>query len=228
MLVLGSGGVGSPIGASLAAAGVAEIAVFDTNKASVEGLAQRLRDHYPLLDARTDTKDPAGFDVIVNATPLDMKDSDPLPFNIERISPSTFVGEVVMKSEYMPLLRAALDKGCAVQVGTDMLFEMIPAYLEFFGYGTASADELRAVAKIQYALAHQGSFASHRHDARFVPILVHETSRRRSTSDKEARFCDGALKRREGTWDRLHLVYRMPARAAASNPSRIRHSHWLR
>ncbi|SAK46402.1 shikimate dehydrogenase family protein [Caballeronia ptereochthonis] len=151
VLVLGSGGVGSPIAASLAAAGVAELAIFDTNTASVEGLASRLREHYPQLVVRTDTKDPAGFDVIVNATPLGMKDSDPLPFDIDRIAPSTFVGEVVMKSEYTPLLRAAKDKGCAVQVGTDMLFEMIPAYLEFFGYGTATADELRAVAQIKYA-----------------------------------------------------------------------------
>ena len=55
-----------------------------------------------------------------------------------------------MKSEFTPLLRAARDKGCAVQVGTDMLFEMIPAYLEFFGYGTATADELRATATLKY------------------------------------------------------------------------------
>ncbi|SAK57912.1 shikimate dehydrogenase [Caballeronia pedi] len=151
VLVLGSGGVGSPIAASLAAAGVAELAVFDTNTPSVEGLASRLREHYPQLVVRTDTKDPAGFDVIVNATPLGMKESDPLPFDIDRIAPETFVGEVVMKSEYTPLLRAAKDKGCAVQVGTDMLFEMIPAYLEFFGYGTATADDLRAVAQIKYA-----------------------------------------------------------------------------
>ncbi|MDR5783540.1 ThiF family adenylyltransferase [Caballeronia sp. LZ065] len=151
VLVLGSGGVGSPIAASLAAAGVAELAIFDMNTASVEGLASRLREHYPQLTVRTDTRDPTGFDVIVNATPLGMKEGDPLPFDIDRIAPSTFVGEVVMKSEYTPLLRAAMDKGCKVQVGTDMLFEMIPAYLEFFGYGTASADDLRAVAQIRYA-----------------------------------------------------------------------------
>jgi shikimate dehydrogenase len=151
VLVLGSGGVGSPIAASLAAAGVSELAVFDMNTASVEGLAQRLRDHYPQLIVRTDTKDPQGFDVIVNATPLGMKETDPLPFDIDRISPDTFVGEVVMKAEFTPLLRAAKDKGCPIQVGTDMLFEMIPAYLEFFGYGTATADDLRAVAQIKYA-----------------------------------------------------------------------------
>lgn len=149
VLVLGGGGVGSAIAASLAGAGVAEMALFDTAAASVEGLADRLREHYPQLRVTTGSKDPAGFDLIVNATPLGMKEGDPIPFDVERISPSTFVGEVVMKAEYTPLLRAAKDKGCPVQVGTDMLYEMIPAYLEFFGFGTATPEALRAVSLIK-------------------------------------------------------------------------------
>ncbi|QGW83182.1 shikimate dehydrogenase family protein [Variovorax paradoxus] len=150
VLISGAGGVGSAIAASVAAAGAAQLMLFDASNASADALAGRLRDHYPQLRVETGSKDPAGFDVVVNATPLGMKEDDPLPFDVERIAPSTFVGEVVMKTEYTPLLQAALDKGCAVQVGTDMLFEMIPAYLEFFGFGTATADELRAVARISY------------------------------------------------------------------------------
>ena len=119
-------------------------------RARLQGLAERLRTHYPKLVVQTGSNDPAGFDVVVNATPLGMKEGDPLPFDVTRIDPAAMVGEVVMKTEYTPLLQAALAKGCGVQVGTDMLFEMIPAYLEFFGYGTATADELRAVAQIKY------------------------------------------------------------------------------
>ncbi|GAB2454277.1 shikimate 5-dehydrogenase [Comamonas humi] len=150
VLVSGAGGVGSAIAASLAAASVAELALFDARADSAEALAGRLRQHYPRLQVRTGSNDPQGFDVVVNATPLGMKPDDPLPFDVARIGPETFVGEVVMKSEYTPLLRAARDKGCAVQVGTDMLFEMIPAYLEFFGFGSATADELRESAAIAY------------------------------------------------------------------------------
>ncbi|MCT8174197.1 shikimate dehydrogenase family protein [Variovorax sp. CY25R-8] len=150
VLVSGAGGVGSAIAASIAAAGAAELMLFDAHAASAEALAGRLREHYPQLKVATGSKDPAGFDVIVNATPLGMKADDPLPFDIERIDAGTFVGEVVMKTEYTPLLEAARARGCAVQVGTDMLFEMIPAYLEFFGFGSATADELRASAKLQY------------------------------------------------------------------------------
>ncbi len=149
-LVLGNGGVGSAIAASLASAGVAELALFDTHEAASLALRERLQNHYPALIVKAGLKDPQGFDLIVNATPIGMNDDDPLPFDIERILPTTFVGEVVMKAEYTPLLRAAKNKGCVVQVGTDMLFEMIPAYLEFFGYGTATPDELRAVSTIRY------------------------------------------------------------------------------
>jgi shikimate dehydrogenase len=79
-----------------------------------------------------------------------MNPGDPLPIDVARLSPRTFVGEVVMKQEITPLLAAARERGCRYQVGTDMLFEMIPAYLEFFGFGTATPDELRAVAKVAY------------------------------------------------------------------------------
>ena len=149
-LVVGSGGVGSAIVASLARAGVAEIAVFDADAAAMTGLAQRLRAHYPALAIAVGSSDPAGFDVVVNATPLGMKHDDPLPLDVTRLSPATFVGEVVMTQEITPFLAAARARGCAIQVGTDMLFEQIPAYLEFFGFRTATPDELRSVAQISY------------------------------------------------------------------------------
>ena len=43
-----------------------------------------------------------------------------------------------------------MARGCTVQVGADMLFEMIPAYLEFFGFGTSTPEELRRVARLRY------------------------------------------------------------------------------
>ncbi len=149
-LVVGSGGVGSAIAASLAAAGLAELGLFDMASASAEALADRLREHDPALTVTTGSRDPAGWDMVVNATPLGMKPDDPLPFDPTRLAPTTFVGEVVMKEEFTPLLRAAQEIGCTVQVGTDMLFEMIPAYLEFFGFGTSDPEELRRLATIMY------------------------------------------------------------------------------
>ncbi|MFO1150585.1 MAG: shikimate dehydrogenase [Alsobacter sp.] len=149
-LVVGAGGVGSAIAASLAAAGVAGLALFDVHAPAAEALAVRLRQHYPRLDLAVGSRDPEGHHIVVNATPLGMKDGDPLPVAPERLPPQAYVGEVVMKQEITPFLAAARARGCLIQVGTDMLFEQIPAYLEFFGFPTTTADELRRVAAITY------------------------------------------------------------------------------
>lgn len=149
-LVVGSGGVGAAIAASLASAGAAALGLFDLNAAAVEGLARRLHAHYPALALEVGTRDPHGYDIVVNATPLGMNDGDPLPMDVSRIAPEAFVGEVVLKHEITSFLAAAQAKGCQTQIGTDMLFEQIPAYLEFFGFPTTTPDELRAVARVSY------------------------------------------------------------------------------
>ena len=149
-LVVGSGGVGSAIAASLAAAGVASISLFDVQTASADGLATRLRLHHSTLKVSTGSNDPAGFDLVVNATPLGMNADDAMPMDVSRLDASTFVGEVVMKTELTGFLQAAKAEGCEVQIGSDMLFEQIPAYLEFFGLPVTTPDELRAVAALAY------------------------------------------------------------------------------
>jgi shikimate dehydrogenase len=149
-LVVGSGGVGSAIAASLAGAGVAAIAVFDLRTEVADALAQRLKQEYPSLEVHTGSKDPVGFDLVVNATPMGMNGGDPLPMDVSRLSPDTFVGEVVMATEMTAFLSAAQAKGCRVQIGADMLFEQIPAYLEFFGLPSTTAEDLRSVAQLAY------------------------------------------------------------------------------
>jgi shikimate dehydrogenase len=149
-LVVGCGGVGSAIAASLAAAGIVAIGLFDAHAASAEELGSRLLSHYPALTVTTGSNDPANFDLVVNATPMGMKEGDPMPMDVSRIAASTFVGEVVMKQEMTAFLQAAQARGCRFQVGTDMLFEQIPAYLEFFGFPSTTPEVLRSVAKLRY------------------------------------------------------------------------------
>jgi shikimate dehydrogenase len=143
-LVVGAGGVGSAVAASLAGSGLAGIGLFDPDAAAAEALAQRIGTHYPDVEVIVGSRDPHGYDMIVNASPLGMKNGDPLPVDIDRVTPGSYVGDVVLKTDVTPLLQAAKDKGCTIQVGSDMLFEMIPAYLEFFGFRGATPDDLRA------------------------------------------------------------------------------------
>jgi shikimate dehydrogenase len=142
-LVIGAGGVGSAIAASLAAAGARAIALYDLRRDAADALANRLASFYPSLELTTDINDPAGCDIVVNATPMGAHDDDPMPVDVDRIEPGAWVGEVVMTPEMTPFLIAAQARGCRVQVGTDMLFEQIPIYLEYFGFPTTTPEHLR-------------------------------------------------------------------------------------
>ena len=129
---------------------VAELVLSDAHAPSADGLAARLRANYPMLKTAAGSNDPAGFDVVVNATPMGMNKGDAMPMDVSRIAPETFVGEVVMKQEMTAFLSAAQARGCPVQVGVDMLFEQIPAYLEFFRLPSTTPEHLRAIARIAY------------------------------------------------------------------------------
>ena len=150
VLVVGAGGVGCAIAASLAATGIGAIRLFDVNTASADGLGKRLTQNYPQIDVQTGSNDPTGCDLVVNATPMGMNEGDPLPLDVSKLAASTFVGEVVMRTEMTAFLTAAKARGCAVQVGSDMLFEQIPAYLEYFDFPTTTAENLRSVAQLGY------------------------------------------------------------------------------
>jgi shikimate dehydrogenase len=148
VMVLGSGGVGSAIAASLATESIKAISLFDIHAASMEGLAERLKHEYPQIEVQIGSNDPDGHDLVVNATPMGMNEGDSLPMDVSRISPSALVGEVVMRTEMTAFLLAAKQQGCQIQKGSDMLFEQIPAYLEYFGLKTTTAEVLRQLARL--------------------------------------------------------------------------------
>ena len=56
----------------------------------------------------------------------------------------------MLGQEYEPRSLTGAERGCEIQVGTDMLFEQIPAYLEFRGFPSTTPDRLRALAEITY------------------------------------------------------------------------------
>ena len=147
-LVAGSGGVGSAIAASLARAGARRLALFDIDAAACDRLAGRLRAHYPDLALETGSNDPQDHDIVVNATPVGMKPGDPLPMDADRIAPGSFVGDVVLAQEETPFLAAARARGCRTQAGIDMVFEQIPAHLDFFGFPAAAPEELHRLAEL--------------------------------------------------------------------------------
>ena len=142
--------MGSSIAAACAAAGAAELCLYDIRPGASDALALRLSAHYPALHLNTGSNDPEGFDIVINATPLGMNSDDPLPLDTARLMPSALVADVVMKHEITPFLAAAKARGCQIQIGLDMLFEQIAACLSFFEFPTTRGQELRKLFRITY------------------------------------------------------------------------------
>ncbi|WP_043532031.1 shikimate dehydrogenase family protein [Litchfieldella xinjiangensis] len=133
VLLVGAGGAGSAVAHAFADAGIASIHLHDTDDTRLSRLADSLNASHESLAVGKGDVDPAGFDVVVNCTPLGMKTDDPYPVDPTRISPQTLVVDVILKPAMSPLLEACAAKGCSVQPGRRMLDGQAEAILEFFG-----------------------------------------------------------------------------------------------
>jgi len=147
--VLGAGGVGSAIAAALAGREIATLRIADVRPEKAEALVNRIAALNPAVAVRHGSASVGGYDLVVNATPLGSGAGDPLPFDAGELSAGQFVGDVALVRGDSPLLALAKERGCEVQPGIDMLFEQIPLYLELFGFGKPSVDELRAAARLE-------------------------------------------------------------------------------
>jgi shikimate dehydrogenase len=126
VLLLGAGGAAAAIALAFGGAGIKELRIANRSVEHAIELRDKLRgaglkqpEVYP-----PDVLDEAARDVevIVNATPLGMKDGDPLPIPIEHLDE----GRVVCDAVYRPgrdtgLIREARERGARVVTGERML-----------------------------------------------------------------------------------------------------------
>ncbi len=114
-LVVGAGGAGSAVVLALAEAG-AHVAVHDMDAGRREELRARLAPR----DIAAGSADPAGFDLVVNATPLGMAAGDPLPVVVERLKTGAHAADLVTRPAVTPFLEAARRRGSPIVTGEDM------------------------------------------------------------------------------------------------------------
>ena len=133
-LVVGVGGGGVAIATSLAARGVSRLALFDNVPGRTAAIAPRLSSEFGTAAVAADLPDPAGFDIVVNATPLGLKPGDPLPFDVARVDADAAVIDILMKNQPTPLLRDCQARGITAHPGFEMMVQQVPEYLAFFGF----------------------------------------------------------------------------------------------
>jgi len=134
VLQVGAGGAGTAIALAMLEAGAAELTLHDADSSRRDVLVERLQARFAdrvVVAAVTNPVDPTGFDIVAHATPMGMRPGDPLPIDVQRLKPDTFVADVVTKPAVPPLIEAARALGCGTSAGSDMFAAVTDLIVDF-------------------------------------------------------------------------------------------------
>ena len=120
--LIGAGGAGAAIGQAIAQAGASELFVRDIDPERLVHMKRVIRETNPAVAISLQLKSLAHIDLAVNATPLGMNQDTRLPFPTDTLSPRTLVMDVVTQPKVTLWLWAALEKGCEVVYGAEMVY----------------------------------------------------------------------------------------------------------
>lgn len=134
VLLLGAGGAGRAIAVSLQAREAGTVAVYDPTPGQAADLVASRQATGTTRFVVAESPDPAGHDLVINASPLGLRLDDPLPIDVDRLSPGAAVVDILMKNQPTPLLRACRARGITAHPGFEMMVQQVPEYLRFFGF----------------------------------------------------------------------------------------------
>ena len=132
--LIGAGGVGKAIAFALASLGIAELNIFDADRAKAEALSSQLHGR---LKARV-TDDVAGalegVVGVVNGTPVGMLPDRGMAVPEALLHGGLWVADAVYTPLWTPLLMAAKAKGASVMTGRDLaVYQAADAFELFTG-----------------------------------------------------------------------------------------------
>ncbi|PPL20225.1 shikimate dehydrogenase family protein [Microterricola pindariensis] len=133
VLQLGAGGAGRAIAFAIAAAGAAQLTIWNRSSERAVALAAEVARAYPLCLTVAGGNDPAGFGVVVNTTSAGMSESVEMVIDPSRLSRGTLIAEIVINPTRTTLLRCAEEKGLNWSNGTHMLEAQYELMRDFIG-----------------------------------------------------------------------------------------------
>jgi shikimate dehydrogenase len=128
--MIGAGGAGRALAFAIAGAGARALTIANRTTAKARVLAEQVGAAFPSCDTRAGPPDPAGHDVVVNATSLGLDDEDGAPFDVGLLTPAMAVIDIINRPRTR-LIAAARKRGCRTQTGEPMLVHQIGAIAEF-------------------------------------------------------------------------------------------------
>lgn len=152
ILLLGAGGAGRGAAFKLAADGAAELFLINRTQKRTRTLSLEIRKSFPRVHVST-SYPAARIDLLVNATSLGLKPSDPMPFDRREFSldQADAVYDLIYRPAVTELLRAAKRAGCRTANGLGMLLYQGAKALEIWSGQRAPIEVMRrALAKNIY------------------------------------------------------------------------------
>jgi len=145
--VLGAGGASRAVSVSLARCGPKKIALYDIEKEKLIGLAAHLKDNFKGTQIiASDSIGGLGIlqaDLVVNATPIGMKEKDPCLLSADLINNKTLFYDVVYNPKETKLLKLARESGAATSNGIGMLLYQGVMAFEIWTGQSAPVDVMR-------------------------------------------------------------------------------------
>jgi shikimate dehydrogenase len=120
-LILGAGGASRAAVVCLEALGVQSVAIRSRRPSQAEAL---LRDIGPSMRGSVElwgTQDRSEADLVLNATPLGLLETDPFPLDVDQVPPSALVMDLVYRPQRTAWIRALADAGHRAMDGGEML-----------------------------------------------------------------------------------------------------------
>lgn len=133
VLLLGAGGAGKSIALAVAREAPAQFVIHNRTPERAVEAAERIRLALPGAPVSAGPDAPDGFDLVINATALGLRDGEPLPLDPARLGAGTLVCEAAMRDGDTALLAAARARGCRVHHGQHMLLGQIVSIANFLG-----------------------------------------------------------------------------------------------
>jgi shikimate dehydrogenase len=144
--VLGAGGAGRGIVFALLEAGAGEIRIFNRTRGRAEAVAKFFGAKVKACDWEQRDGSSRDVSLLVNTTPLGMKATDGLSFDVGVLDRNCVVADIVYVPIVTPLLTAARVRGLATVDGLGMLLHQAVAGFErWFGVRPQVTGELRAL-----------------------------------------------------------------------------------
>ena len=120
IFLAGAGGASRAIAFSLAKNQVYSIYIINRTEETASDLCNSVLKWYPDLDIKL-YKDFSECDILINTTSLGLKESDELPFDVEKSSSSSLIADIIMKPEMTRLLNKAKLINRKIHLGKHML-----------------------------------------------------------------------------------------------------------